>query len=260
MKHYLHLIRFWNSLMALFVCLAVYYVSSQKIPDLNSALLSLPVFLTTAAGNALNDYFDYELDRYVNRKKPIVSGRIKRETALYLSIALFAVSLAISLIKVKLFLINLGSIAMLVFYDKYSKKLSIFGNTIVSLLTALVIIYGLAISGIFYPLSLLAFSAFLINMAREIVKDVEDYAADKRFNGRTIPIIFGRENAASIAKLFAVLSIVPLTKIMDFNRLLVVFLVIAYSLTLFKNITKNATRIQKLYKVLMFVSILLVLK
>ncbi len=60
------------------------------------ALVFSVVFLVTGAGNAINDYFDYEIDRINRPRRPIPSGRVNRKTALYFSILLFGTGIVLS--------------------------------------------------------------------------------------------------------------------------------------------------------------------
>lgn len=49
-----------------------------------------------AAGIALNDYYDYELDRTERQDRPLPSGRVSRRFALILAVGLFGLGLALA--------------------------------------------------------------------------------------------------------------------------------------------------------------------
>ena len=58
-------------------------------------LLALSAFLISAGGNAINDYFDAEIDAVNKPWRPIPSGIISRETALAASILAFLAGTAL---------------------------------------------------------------------------------------------------------------------------------------------------------------------
>ncbi|MDL5504003.1 MAG: UbiA family prenyltransferase, partial [Candidatus Methanoperedens sp.] len=65
---------------------------------------ALPVFLGFAvaflfgiAGNAINDYFDYENDKINHPERPLPSGELKPGQALGFSMVFFAISFLLSL-------------------------------------------------------------------------------------------------------------------------------------------------------------------
>jgi len=69
-------------------------------------------------------------------------------------------------------------------YNRYLKSLPLVGNFTVALLTTLPILIPL-------KLSILAFFAFMLTFAREIVKDIEDMEGDKSKNLKTFPLLVG---------------------------------------------------------------------
>ncbi len=54
-----------------------------------AALIFAAVFLVTGAGNAVNDYYDRQIDAVNRPRRPIPSGRISPRNALAYSLALF---------------------------------------------------------------------------------------------------------------------------------------------------------------------------
>ena len=55
----------------------------------------------------------------------------------------------------------------------------------------------------------MAFFAFLLNFAREIVKDIQDVSGDKVIHAHTLPILIGAKKSAIVASL--ILLVVPIT-------------------------------------------------
>src|SRR4030065_1251604 len=72
-------------------------------------VFSLAVVMSfTAAGNALNDYFDREVDKVAHPERPIPSGRVTPSTAFAVSASMFAAGLALTLF------VSLWSVAIFV--------------------------------------------------------------------------------------------------------------------------------------------------
>src|SRR3989442_1134453 len=67
---------------------------------LSVAFAAVAAFLFTAAGNALNDYFDRETDRTNHPDRPIPRGEISPEEALRFASLAFALSLVAALLAV----------------------------------------------------------------------------------------------------------------------------------------------------------------
>jgi len=88
-------------------------------------------------------------------------------------------------------IIVIATIIILYIYSSTLKKLPLFGNVTIALLTGLAFIYGGFASG--NPVSAIvpAEFAFLINLIREIVKDIQDIEGDTKAGVITFPIKFG---------------------------------------------------------------------
>lgn len=192
----------------------------QKIHDQSILFffLVLSTLLIAAGGNIINDYFDVKADK-VNKPERLIVGRLieKRQAILLhwiLNGIAFIIAIAVS-IYVKsssIVLIHLVSINLLWFYSLYFKKKPFVGNVVVALLTGmipiLVIVYFEVLNNFNKPFSpfhedswtvnlnynliyILALMAFIQNLAREILKDVEDMEGDKKISARTVPMILG---------------------------------------------------------------------
>ncbi len=193
-------------------------------------LLVISILFIAAAGYIINDYFDTRIDR-INKPDQVIVGRvIKRRVAMILHLTLSSIGLLLGIylaLKVgnwKLSAIHLFSIVALWFYSTHLKKQLLSGNLLISLLAALVpvtaglfefasgsiinlnilnsYVEGMGNSllrkGAFLVIGYSAF-AFLSNLIREIVKDIEDTEGDEADGARTIPIVLGEEQARFIA-------------------------------------------------------------
>jgi 4-hydroxybenzoate polyprenyltransferase len=192
----------------------------QKIHDNSLAffMLVLSTVLIAAGGNIINDYFDIKADKINKPEKLIVGNLIQRRQAILLHwivngfALLIAIGLSIYLKSSSIILIHVISINLLWFYSLYFKKKLFIGNFLIALLTGmipiLVIIYFEALNNLDKPFSpfhedtwsvylnynfiyLLSLMAFLQNLAREILKDMEDIEGDKEIRATSIPMVFG---------------------------------------------------------------------
>jgi len=199
---------------------------SLHLSNLDFWLLTFAILCIASAGNIINDYFDTKTDRLNKPDKVVVGRSIKRRSAMALHLSLNGIGLLIGAylsFKVenwKLTGIFIFSILALWFYSTHLKKQLLSGNILISLLAALVpITVGLFefASGAAYDLNVLnmnalsfgnlllqkaafiligfAVFAFLSNLIREIVKDMEDVEGDMSIGARTLPIVLGETQA-----------------------------------------------------------------
>jgi len=150
----------------------------------------------TGGGNAINDYFDREIDRINQPDRPIPRGDISARGALWFSLALFGVAIAAAL---TLPLVAIGiavfNFLALVAYTELFKGLPGVGNVLVGYLTGSTFLFGGAAVG--EPLGAVALFglAAVATLTREIIKDVEDLDGDREEGLRTLPIVIGQRRA-----------------------------------------------------------------
>ncbi len=207
-------IRFANLVI---ICLSFYlvrYTIIIPILEMNSipsavsdraySLLTLSTLLIAAAGYVINDYFDTGIDRINKPGKNKIGISIPKKQASILSVVLNLAGLSASwyfgfIVGVRYpILVFLISIGLLYFYSASYKKMLLAGTLGISFLSALTI--GLSI--LFDSTSLnsetivilvCAYStfAFIMTLAREMIKDCEDIEGDNAFGATTIPILIG---------------------------------------------------------------------
>ncbi len=165
-------------MLAALVAIGPDIVEPEFLPAvLAAALVSA---LVAAGGNVLNDYYDREVDGVNHPERPLPSGAIQPVTALQLSIILMVVSLGVAFLFLPWAALVLAGLAVLtlVGYETTLKRRGLVGNMSISLLVALLFLFGGAAVGNIMPTVGLAPLAFLANLAREIVKDIEDMEGD----------------------------------------------------------------------------------
>jgi geranylgeranylglycerol-phosphate geranylgeranyltransferase len=150
----------------------------------------------TAGGNAINDYFDREIDAINQPDRPIPRGAISARGALGVSIACFAVATVAALTlppaAIGIAVINLLA---LVAYTEWFKGRPLVGNVLVAYLTGSAFLFGGAALGEPLGAAVLFLLAAVATLTREIVKDVEDIGGDRQEGLRTFPIVVGRKPA-----------------------------------------------------------------
>ncbi len=190
-------------------------------------LLIIATICIAAAGNIINDIYDVDTDFINKPEKIIVGNSISEKTAynLFIIFNIIGVGLGFyishSIGKSTFFSIFVIISALLYVYASYLKQTFLIGNIIISMLVSLSIV----IVGIFeliptmtsqnQPFQLVFFKillhfalfAFLINLIREMAKDIEDIEGDKKAGMQTLPIVIGSEKAS---KVLFVMSFIPI--------------------------------------------------
>ena len=159
------------------------------ITNLNLIYVSIASFTMLSAGNAINDYCDYNIDSINKPNRPLPSGRLRRKNALLFSIVLIGISIGLgTLINLYALCIAILVSGMLVCYAFWLKRTPIYGNLTVSALTGITFISGGVAIGTVEGTIVPAIFAFLFTAAREIVKDLEDTEGDLKNHAKTLAI------------------------------------------------------------------------
>ena len=202
---------------------------SPLLDPAHFGLLVLTTVLIAAAGYIVNDLEDYELDVINKPQKVIIGEKISVTTATGLYWLLVVIGFAIALYlafyvsNLKLVLLYPAATLGLWVYSKFLKRKVLSGNIIVSLFVAFVagiVLFaerenffrmghdeGLLIQTVFG--AYLAF-AFLANMMREIIKDMEDKKGDESNGCRTLPIVYGNQTAKLVGSFLGSLLLIML--------------------------------------------------
>ncbi|MCK9483650.1 MAG: geranylgeranylglycerol-phosphate geranylgeranyltransferase [Candidatus Marinimicrobia bacterium] len=151
------------------------------------------VWCYTGAGNALNDYYDAEIDRINRPTRPIPAGLIRTRQALVFSGLLFGLgTLAIiPIISFQVVIITIAALFLLISYTPLFKPRPLWGNLVVSTTLGLTFLFGSAVFGDIGPGIVPGLLAFSFNFIREIVKDMQDIRGDRALGARTFPLVYG---------------------------------------------------------------------
>lgn len=217
LKHFFQLIRYKNLLILAGMQFFFFSIFSNGFSHETSVLTAILLLQTTmllaGAGNVINDFFDVETDRINKPTKVLIGHVINGKSSLYIYYLLnffgiiSGIVLAFYTKKIIYGALFIGISALLFLYSARFKKIALLGNSIVSFFIALSIILVFIFaeksdSSIFTNNKLLVFVyslfAFLINLTREILKDIEDIKGDSKMNLKTLPILIGSIRSINI--------------------------------------------------------------
>jgi 4-hydroxybenzoate polyprenyltransferase len=207
---------------------------SLQFPWYNFALLVAATVFITAGGYVINDYFDIKTD-LINKGKVIVGTKIPRRKAMMWHSIFNIVGVAIGFyISYKAGYFWLGALFLVVsgllyFYSASYKRQFLIGNIIVALLTGmvpmLVVFYEWPALYKYYTLNAIilprinfiiywvggfALFAFLTNLIREIIKDIEDFEGDIAYGRNTVPVVIGVLSSKIISICLIIITIILL--------------------------------------------------
>lgn len=165
-------------------------------------------WFATAAGMAINDYYDRDIDRINAPDRPIPRGAVSPRSALLWSGFLFGGAVVFAIVlPVLAIAIAVVNLVALVLYTRVFKGTPGFGNLVVAYLGGSTFLFGGAAVGKPYAAGMLFLLAALSTFAREVVKDVEDIEGDRAEGLETMPIVIGRERSLQIAAVTLALAI-----------------------------------------------------
>lgn len=241
--HILNLIRWKNLLLLLFTAGLIRFalVPGFGVPlELNLfhySLLALSIVFVASGGNIINDFFDVTTDSINKPDKFIIDKVISRKLALRLYFVFNVLGLGIALYLFVIqpfkhiwlvFYIIVFSPLALAFYSIWLKRVAVLGNLLVSLLVGLSLFcLGIALIDkvnypvAFFTLLVYSFLAFLLNLCRELIKDIEDIRGDYFCIMKTLPILIGKKRSNYV--IFGLLT---------FTILVLLSIVLAYFLNL----------------------------
>lgn len=236
-----------------------YIIASGRISfsvELLAGIMVAAIF--TAFANVTNDVVDYEIDKINQPHRPLPSGEITRELAIYYSIFLLILGLFTSIFTKNIWFILIPPIIAVVtiLYNVYLKKYGFIGNVVVSFLVALSLVGGSLIAVKYVTSYIVIFSsmAFFANLGREVHKGIVDMEGDITRGIRTVAIVKGERYAKAVATFFyvlaVILSIIPAIQGLTNEYYLVMVPVVALlflssSLNLWKTSDKDALRKEK---------------
>lgn len=209
----LKLTRIEHSIMLVIAVLAGELIVAGHLPNAYVLLLSLIVPIFVSMGSfAINDYYDVEVDR-LNKKtsRPIVSGAISREGAMYVAASSFVIGVAASaLINPYAFAIAFIFAALAALYSYKLKEMLLVGNIYIAFSMAIPFIFGdyVMSTGLNINIVLIMLVILLSGTAREIHGMIRDYHGDTKARRiRNLPYYIGLKDSSYAALVLYVAAI-----------------------------------------------------
>ena len=220
MRPYLTILRPNNILLTLFTQ-GVFMIAASRTSSFNidwsniiwpeSLLIILTCCLTAAGGYIINDLFDVETDHVNRPNKRILKRDISHKAAIVYYIILTALGQICGYyagLGIGLFASAIA--VLLYFYSSDLKAMGLPGNSLIAFMSGSVIY--IASRGIHEINSAYfaeyAFLAFLLTMARELVKDAEDVEGDKEQGCETFPILHGTRKTNILSNVILALIVI----------------------------------------------------
>ena len=171
---------------------------------------AVTAFTLTGAAMAVNDYYDFDIDKLNEPLRPIPSGEVSKKAALLVTFVLTAVGFVFAyVISVYCLLFAVAAWAIMVAYSTFGKRSGLAGNLLVSACVAAPFLYGslVAVNLVRVNITLFASMAFLSNTGREVAKGIVDVQGDGAHNIRTVAVSFGERKAALAAAAFFIFAV-----------------------------------------------------
>ncbi|MGB1293992.1 MAG: UbiA family prenyltransferase [Flavobacteriales bacterium] len=247
-------------------------------------LFTFAIVIGAGSGFMINDFYDKDIDKINHSKNKLYSFSPKTIWTIYFTLNAICGLITLYLVWEnniwKYIFIYPTSTFLLWIYSKALKRTFFFGNLTISVLISGVVIFilpfielehlNLIDSRHFVHLLFLTVLSFLLNLSREILKDVEDRKGDAKGGCKTLPIVLGINRTKQIIVfLFGLTSFVFLFFLTQFSHsyifiISIYFLFLLYTTTLicfvkFAKQNKHFKIAAQGLKLLMFLGITLVI-
>ncbi len=202
-------------IIALNIAIVDFFISQGVHWDLSRIsilLLKVLVMVLLAAGaNVINDYFDQKTDAINRPNKQVVGKSMSPKSAIRLHLILtmlaLLVAFVLTILEQRFFYLVIALIyaVVLYFYTPFLKRIPVLGNLTIASCVAFLPIWAVDGWSLLNPLQLstvlwLVAFAFLSNLIREWVKDVQDGEGDSNQGYDTAPVRWGAEKSIQILK------------------------------------------------------------
>lgn len=213
-----------------------FFIQKDQLLNENFVILLIVTILIAASGYIVNDIYDYNLDQ-INKPERVVLGKfLKSRDAIIIYMLFNSLAIVLSIflcIKIKqeiYILVFLLIIYCLWLYSKKLKKYKIIGNILIAFFISLSILnvplfsYKNILNDdrffVFLIISIYSVLAFLINVKREIIKDIEDIEGDKMHKVKSLPIIFGTKKSKLVTVIIGIILMFAISSIITFQILI----------------------------------------
>ena len=212
-----------------------FFIQKDQLLNENFVILLIVTILIAASGYIVNDIYDYNLDQ-INKPEKVVLGKfLKSRDAIIIYMLFNSLAIVLSIflcLKIEqeiYILVFLLIIYCLWLYSKKLKKYKIIGNILIAFFISLSILNVPLFSYknifnddrffVFLIISIFSVLAFLINIKREIIKDIEDIEGDRMHKVKSLPIIFGIKKSRLVILIIGIILMFAISSIITFQIL-----------------------------------------
>lgn len=202
---YWKLLRPLNLLTGAFAVWVASQIVAQSVP-VSVFLLTLAVVVCFNAGaNALNDYWDVDIDRINRPDRPLSAGLVSPKGALIAGILFFIPGLAAAaVLPVPALLLSVGlALPLMILYTPLFKGRPLIGNAVIAFILGLTFLFSGAAFQQPKRLIIPAALAFGLTLVRELVKDMADLEGDRKVGLKTFPVTAGLKRAGRLVVLLS---------------------------------------------------------
>ena len=213
-----------------------FFIQKDQLLNENFVILLIVTILIAASGYIVNDIYDYNLDQ-INKPEKVVLGKfLKSRDAIKIYMLFNSLAIMISYflcMKIEQEIYILGFLLFIYslwLYSKKLKKYKIIGNILIAFFISLSILnvplfsYKNILSDdrffVFLIISIFSVLAFLINVKREIIKDIEDIEGDKIHKVKSLPIIFGTKKSKLVTIIIGIILMFAISSLITFQILI----------------------------------------
>ena len=251
LKNYLEIMRPVNCIMGGFTVFIGLLISHPE-PNFQSFIQNsvnifliiagfIIFFLVAGGTNAINDYYDYEIDKINRPNRPIPRGDITLKQSLQFYVFLNSVALILAII-IGFITVNGILIPLIVLFFQFigylyawkAKASGLPGNIMVGISSAV----GFPFAALFITeirdIPSLVWSIFIATSiyltSREFVKGMQDVEGDRQFKIKTIANLYGYKVAMIFMMIFSFIGAVLFSLMIfffEFNFWYVIFIIIA---------------------------------
>jgi 4-hydroxybenzoate polyprenyltransferase len=255
---FLNLIRFGVSLFGCIGLVISGVLAGDMVGFQVEYLLAFIIVLISASGAfAINDYYDFEVDKTNNREdRPLATGLISRRTAIITAMSSFIIVIFISFfLNLMAMILVLISLPIFYVYSMGLKKRLYVKNFLIAYSYLSTIFLGsVVIDSYIEPLIIFyAIMGFIVGLANEIMFDIADVKGDNEQGINTIPTRFGAKTAAKISILLyiAIVFLDPLPFFinidqrlyLDYMFLMLILIPVIFYIILLRSLSKKQNRV-----------------
>jgi geranylgeranylglycerol-phosphate geranylgeranyltransferase len=206
--------------MSLAVLVGASLTGLGNLQGVNLLFSAITAFTLTGAAMAVNDYYDFDIDKINEPNRPIPSGQVSLKASLVITAIMTLIGLSFAfMISLYCLIFAMAAWIIMVTYTTIGKRAGFPGNLLVSACVAAPFLFGSIVTVNTVTINILLFAsmAFLSNTGREITKGIVDIEGDRQHRIKTLAVVFGSKKAALAGAIFFFFAVClsPLPLILD---------------------------------------------